>query len=290
MPLSLSGSLVSTAWLATHLDDPKLVILDGSFKLPGVMPIASDDFAERHIPGARFFDIDAVADHETALPHMLPSAAAFERHASELGISNDSVVVVYDTPGLMSAGRVWWTLRTFGHKQVAILDGGLKKWLADGYAVTNEVTAPASTRFRASFDPAAVRSKGEVRDNLESRAEQLIDARSASRFAAKEKESRPGLRSGHIPGSLNLPFNLLTNPETGEIIPVADIRRVFETAGLDFSQPVIASCGSGVTAAALAFGLHLAGKNDVAIYDGAWTEWGQPGDTPVETGNGGDGK
>lgn len=286
MPLSLPGSLVSTEWLAAHLDDPNLVILDGSFKLPGVTPIAAEDFTARHIQGARFFDIDAIADQETSLPHMLPPVAAFERHASDLGISNDSVVVVYDTPGLMSAGRAWWTLRTFGHDKVAILNGGLKKWLAEGRPVTNAAAAPAGARFHATFDPVAVRSKAQVLDNLESHAEQIVDARSGGRFTAQEKEARPGLRSGHIPGSLNLPFNALTDPHSGELLPVAEIRQAFETAGLDFSKPVIASCGSGVTAAALAFGLHLTGKDDVAIYDGAWTEWGQPGGTPVETGNG----
>ncbi|MCV9963296.1 3-mercaptopyruvate sulfurtransferase [Pararhizobium sp. BT-229] len=286
MTLSLPGSLVSTEWLAAHLDDPDLVILDGSFKLPGVTPIAAEDFAVRHIPGARFFDIDAIADHETPLPHMLPSAATFERHAAELGISNESMVVVYDTPGLMSAGRVWWTLRTFGHDKVAILNGGLKKWLAEGRTVTNEITAPASTHFRATFYPSAVRSKAQVLVNLESHREQVIDARSTGRFTGEEKEVRPGLRSGHIPGSLSLPFTALTDPRSGELLPVEEIHKAFEAAGLDFSKPVIASCGSGVTAAALAFGLHLAGKDDVAIYDGAWTEWGQPGSTPVETGAG----
>jgi len=283
MSVFLPGSLVSTEWLAAHLDHPNLVILDGSFKLPGATPTASEDFAARHIPGARFFDIDVIADHETSLPHMLPSADAFERYAGDLGISNESVVVVYDTPGLMSAGRVWWSLRTFGHDKIAILDGGLKKWLAEGRRVTDEVAIPARTRFRAALDPAAVRSKAQVLDNLGSRAEQVIDARSAGRFTAEEKEARPGLRSGHIPGSFNLPFNALTDPQSGELLPVADIRKAFETAGLDLSKPVIASCGSGVTAAALVFGLHLLGKDDVAVYDGAWTEWGQPGDTPVDT-------
>jgi thiosulfate/3-mercaptopyruvate sulfurtransferase len=286
MSLSLPGSLVSTEWLSSHLDESDLVILDGSFKLPGMTPVAAEDFAARHIPGARFFDIDAIADHDTTLPHMLPSAPAFERHAADLGISNDSIVVVYDTPGLMSAGRVWWTLRSFGHDKVAVLDGGLKKWLAEGRPVTTATLLPATGSFRATFDPHAVRSKAQVLINLESRAEQVIDARSAGRFTAEEKEARPGLRSGHIPGSLNLPFSVLTDPLTGEVIDVADIRKAFEAAGLDFLRPVIASCGSGVTAAALAFGLHLAGKDDVAIYDGAWTEWGQPGETPVDTGAG----
>lgn len=286
MSLSLPGSVVSAEWLEAHLDHPDLVILNGSFKLPGATPIAAEDFAARHIPNARFFDIDEVADHETSLPHMLPSPEAFEAYASALGISNASIVIVYDTPGLMSAGRVWWTLRTFGHDKVAVLDGGLRKWLAEGRPVTDAVAPFERGSFRARFNPAAVRSKAQVLGNIDSSKEQVIDARSAARFTAQEKEARPGLRSGHIPGSLNLPFNALTNPETGEILDPPSIRNAFETAGLDLSKPVIASCGSGVTAGALAFGLHLAGKDDVAIYDGAWTEWGQPGDTPVATGDG----
>jgi thiosulfate/3-mercaptopyruvate sulfurtransferase len=286
MSLSLPGSLFSTEWLATHLDHPDLVVLDGSFKLPGVTPVAAEDFATRHIPKARFFDIDAIADHAVALPHMLPSDEDFEQHARALGISNDSIVVVYDTPGLMSAGRVWWTFRTFGHHKVAVLNGGLRKWIAEGRPLTGAVTPFAVGSFQARFNPDAVRSKAQVLGNITSRAEQVIDARSATRFAAIEKEARPGLRSGHIPGSLNLPFTALTHPQTGELLDTAAIKKAFEAAGLDLSRPVIASCGSGVTAGALAFGLHLAGKDDVAIYDGSWTEWGQPGDTPVETGDG----
>ncbi len=284
MSLSLPGSLVSSEWLAAHLDHPDLVILDGSFKLPGVTPVAAEDFTARHIPKARFFDIDTIADHDTTLPHMLPSAEAFERHAADLGISNDSVIVVYDTPGLMSAGRVWWTFKTFGHDKVAVLDGGLRKWLAEGRPLTDVVEPVANGSFHATFNAGAVRSKADVLANLENLSEQVIDARSAARFTAEEREARQGLRSGHIPGSFNLPFNALTNPETGEIRDTETIREAFEKAGLDLSAPVIASCGSGVTAGALAFGLHLIGKNDVAIYDGAWTEWGQPGETPVDTG------
>lgn len=286
MSLSLPGSLVSTEWLAAHLDHPDLVVIDGSFKLPGVTPVAADDFAVRHIPKARFFDIDAIADHDVSLPHMLPSADDFARLVAALGISNTSSVVVYDAPGLMSAGRVWWMFRTFGHDKVAILNGGLRKWTAEGRPLTSTSSPFAVGNFQAHFNADAVRSKAQVLGNITSRAEQVIDARSAARFTAAEKEARPGLRSGHIPGSLNLPFSALTNPETGELLDQAQIVTAFENAGLDFSQPVIASCGSGVTAGALTFGLHLAGKDDVAIYDGSWTEWGQPGDTPVETGDG----
>lgn len=286
MSLSLPGALVSTEWLAAHLDHPDLVIIDGSFKLPGVTPIAADDFATRHIPGARFFDIDAIADHGVSLPHMLPFAEEFARHVSALGISNTTSVVVYDTPGLMSAGRVWWTFRTFGHDKVAILDGGLRKWSAEERPLTNVIADVTPGQFQAQFNARAVRSKEQVLANIDTGAEQVIDARSAARFTATEKEARPGLRSGHIPGSFNLPFTALTNSQTGELLDPAALVNAFETAGLDLSRPVIASCGSGVTAGALAFGLHLAGKDDVAIYDGSWTEWGQPGETPVETGDG----
>lgn len=284
MTLTLPGPLVTTAWLADHHDDPQLVLLDGSYKLPGVTPSARQDYDQRHIPGARYFDIDQIADTSSPLPHMLPDPQAFEGFASRLGLSNDSVVVVYDGPGLMSAGRVWWTLRTFGHDKVAILDGGLRKWLAEERPVTADIPAVVPATFRAQFNAAAVRSKAQVADILATVNEQLIDARSAARFAGEESEVRPGLRSGHIPQSLNLPFQEISSPETGEVKPASAIRKAFETAGLDLARPVVATCGSGVTAGALAFGLHLLGKTDVAIYDGSWSEWGLPGETPVETG------
>lgn len=280
--MSTTSPLVSTQWLADHLGDQKLIVLDGSFKLPGVTPIAREDYRARHIPGARFFDIDAVADHSTTLPHMLPSPAEFEKAAEALGISNDSFIVVYDTPGLMSAGRIWWTFRVFGHQQVAILDGGLKAWMAEGRPVTAETPEVTRGAFKATFDAGRVVSKADLLENVSTGERPLIDARSAARFNAVEKEARPGLRSGHVPGSLNLPFNLLTDPETGRMKPVADIERLFRDAGLDMSKPTIASCGSGVTACALVFGMYLTGKDDVAVYDGAWTEWGMPGETPVE--------
>ncbi|EJJ31429.1 3-mercaptopyruvate sulfurtransferase [Rhizobium sp. CF142] len=284
MSLTLPGPLVSTAWLAEHLDEPGLIVLDGSYKLPGVLPVAADDYHERHIPGARFFDIDRIADTSSPLPHMLPAAEVFERFAGQLGLSNDSVIVVYDWPGLMSAGRVWWTLRVFGHVNVAVLNGGLRKWLAEGRAVTAELATYDKVRFHASYNASLVRSKDEIIDNLRTRGEQIIDARSAPRFNGDEKEVRPGLRPGHIPQSLNLPFTELADPQTGELKSVEAIRSAFETAGLDFSKPVVASCGSGVTAGALAFGLYLAGKTNVAVYDGSWSEWGLPGNTPVDTG------
>jgi len=277
-------SLVTTAWLADHLDDPQVVLLDASFKLPGATPTAPEEFAERHIPTAQFFDVDKVADAGNPLPHMMPSEAEFARTVGALGISNDTMVVIYDTPGLMSAGRAWWMFRSFGHRKLAILDGGLKAWTAEGRPVTAEVAARPAASYRAQLNPAAVASKADVLANIDSKARDLVDARSAARFAAEEKEARPGLRSGHVPGSLNVPFDRMTDPETGRMKSPSEIAQVFRQAGLDKERPVIASCGSGVTACALAFGLHLAGKDDVAVYDGSWAEWGMPGDTPVATG------
>lgn len=278
-----SSALISTEWLSQNMSSPGMVILDGSFKLPGATPTAAEDYATRHIAGALFFDIDGIADHSVSLPHMLPTPEAFAGAMSALGVSNDTPVVVYDTPGLMSAGRVWWTLRIFGHDNVVILDGGLKKWLAEGRPVTTEVPKPAPGKFTATFRPELVRAKSDMLANLSSKTEQVIDARSEARFTAAEKEARPGLRSGHIPGSLNLAFNALTNAETGEVKSPDQLRRLFADAGLDLKKPIVASCGSGVTAAALAFALSLIGRPDVAIYDGAWAEWGLPGETPVES-------
>lgn len=277
-----SEDLVSTDWLMQHLNDPGIIILDGSFKLPGTIPTAEDDYQSRHIPGAQFFDIDAVADRQSRLPHMLPSASEFSDAVSALGIGNDTFVVVYDTLGLMSAGRVWWMFRTFGHEKIAILNGGLKSWLSEGRPTTAEISVIKRGQFTALLDASAVASKKDVLNNIESRTKQLVDARSAARFKAVEKEARPDLRSGHIPGSLNVPFNLLTDRSTGKLKTKEEIAEIFTNAGLDPSLPTIASCGSGVTACVLVFGLHLLGKQDVVVYDGAWTEWGAPGETPVE--------
>ncbi len=278
-------SLVSTEWLAAHLNDPAVRVVDGSFKMPGVTPTAREDYNKRHIPGSPFFDIDEIADRSSQLPHMLPSAEEFAAHMSRLGIGDGHRVVAYDATGWsMAACRVWWMLRVFGHDNVAILAGGLAKWTAEGRPVTAEVPRPTPAKFTARFRPELVRDKAAVRRTIGGRREQIIDARAQGRFEGTAPELRPGLRSGHIPGSRNLPYDQLVDPATKIPLPVDALEQRFRAAGLLPDRPIIASCGSGVSACALAFGLHLIGWPDASVYDGSWTEWGAPGDTPVETG------
>jgi thiosulfate/3-mercaptopyruvate sulfurtransferase len=277
-------ALVSTEWLAAHLDEPDLRLLDGSFKLPGVIPTAVDDYRARHIPGAMFFDIDAIADHQSPLPHMLPGAMEFGAAMSQLGIGAGDLVVIYDSAGVVSATRAWWMLRIFGHDRIAVLDGGLPKWLAEGRPVTDLVPTPDRRGFRVKFRPELVRKKAQLLANLESKAEQVLDARTVERFEGKATEPWPGRRSGRIPGSLNLPYTLLSNTADKTMAPREELERRFAAAGVVAGKPVVTSCGSGVTACVLAFGLYLTGRDDVAVYDGSWAEWGLPGDTPVATG------
>jgi thiosulfate/3-mercaptopyruvate sulfurtransferase len=263
---------------------PDIRVVDGSFKMPDITPTAEDDYRKQHVPGAVFFDINAVADHDNTLPHMLPSPEKFAADMERLGIGSDQRVIVYDSAGLMSAARIWWMLRVFGHTDVAILDGGLPKWLAEGRAVDARIPTPAPHRFAANFNGELVRDKARLRANLASRQEQVLDARAAPRFAGSVAESWPGRRSGHIPGSVNLPFDRLIDPAAKTLLPAETLRGLFESAGIDLARPVVTSCGSGVTACALAFGLHLLGHPAVTVYDGSWAEWGLPGDTPIETG------
>ncbi|MDH2327010.1 3-mercaptopyruvate sulfurtransferase [Cereibacter sp. SYSU M97828] len=284
MTLELPGPLVSTEWLAEHLSSPELVLLDASFAMPGATPTAPDIHAAGHIPGARFFDIDGIADPGSPLPHMLPSPEDFAAVAESLGIHDGAPVVIYDATGLMSAPRAWWTLRVFGHENVAILNGGFRKWRAEGRTETTEPAPPKKATFTPRFRPELVRSRQDVLANLDTAAAQVIDARAADRFEGTAPEPRPGIRSGHIPGSLNLPFAKLSDPATGEVLPPEALAQRFREAGLDPHKPVITSCGSGVTAGVLAFTLSLLGRDDVAVYDGSWSEWGREGDTPVATG------
>jgi thiosulfate/3-mercaptopyruvate sulfurtransferase len=280
------NTIVSTAWLADHLDDPDVRIVDASYHLPGTNRDAAAEFAEARIPGAVFFDVDDIAAPESkapgGLPHMLPPPGLFAERMAALGIGNDSFVVCYDVHGLMSAARAWWMLRAFGHDGVAVLDGGLPAWKAEGRPLESGVPTPSGpARFTPHPRPALVRSKAEV---LAGRVGTVIDARARERFEGTAPEPRPGLRGGHIPGALNLPFGELLDPATKTLLPPEDIAARFAAAGLPESGPVTASCGSGITACVLALGLHRIGREDAAVYDGSWSEWGMPGDTPVETG------
>jgi thiosulfate/3-mercaptopyruvate sulfurtransferase len=231
-----------------------------------------------------FFDIDDVAEPGTSLPHMIPSPELFARKMEGLGIGDDDRVIVYDSAGLSSAGRAWWMLRLYGHHNVALLDGGLPKWKAEGRPLDTAMPNPPHRRFSARFDPALVRDKQALLDNLSTGREQVVDARAAGRFAGIAEETRPGLRRGHIPGSRNLPFDRVTDPQTRLLSDANELSRLFRDAGVALDRPIVTSCGSGVTACALAFALHLIGHPGAAVYDGSWSEWGLPGDTPVETG------
>ena len=275
------GAIVSTEWLAEHLGDPDVHVVDATWHMPHLKRDARQEFAEAHIPGAVFFDIDAIADADTDLPHMLPSPEKFAREVGALGIGDGDQVVVYDVRGVVSAARVWWTFRAFGHEDVAVLDGGLRQWRAEGRPVESGTPSPIGRRLTARLRPALVRDLEAVRANVATRAAQVIDARSRGRFAGTEPEPRAGLRGGHIPGSLNLPYDELYRAD-GTLRPEPELRDVFSKAGLDPSRPVITSCGSGVTASVLALALHLLGQRDVAVYDGSWSEWGGRSDTPVE--------
>ena len=284
MPYAHPEALVGTDWLAAHLDDPHVRVVNSSFKLPGITPTAREDYDQGHIPGAVFFDIDDICEPGTSLPHMIPSPDLFARKVGALGIGDDDRVVVYDSAGLSSAGRAWWMLRLFGHHAVAVLDGGLPKWRAEGRPLDAAVPAPPQRRFTARFDPSLVRDKRSLLEDLAARREQVVDARASGRFDGTTPEARPGLRSGHIPGSRNIPYERVTDPATHQLKSAEELTRLFGDAGVALDRPIVTSCGSGVTACALAFALHLIGHPGAAVYDGSWSEWGLPGDTPIETG------
>ncbi len=276
-------ALVGTEWLAENLGAPELRVVDASWHLPNAGRDGHAEYAASHIAGAVFFSIDDIADRESPLPHMLPGAETFGDRVGALGIGNGDRIVVYDWGGWTAAPRVWWMFRVFGHDEVAVLDGGLAKWRAEGRPTDDRPAALRERRFTARMNHRLVRDLDQMRDNLMSGREQVIDARSRGRFDATAPEPRPGLRGGHIPGSFNVPYTDLIDTDAATMLGADGLRAAFDAAGADPSRPVVASCGSGVTTGVLALGLYLLGHRDAAVYDGSWAEWGGRDDTPIET-------
>jgi thiosulfate/3-mercaptopyruvate sulfurtransferase len=276
-------TLVSTDWLARHLKDPDLRILDASWYLPDAGRNARAEYEAAHIPGARFFDIDEISDQRSTLPHMAPPSEKFISRMRAMGIGDGHQVVVYDGAGMFSAPRVWWTFRLMGKTDIAVLDGGFPKWRAEGRETEDMPPVIRDRHITVSKQNQLVKDVTQVAHAAKLGLAEVVDARSAPRFAGEAPEPRPGLRSGHIPGSRSLPFGTLLNPD-GTMKDPTTLRRLFADAGVDLTKPVITSCGSGVTAAVLSLALERIGHRNHALYDGSWAEWGMYDDLPVETG------
>jgi thiosulfate/3-mercaptopyruvate sulfurtransferase len=276
-------TLVSTDWLARHLRDPDLRVLDASWYLPDAGRDARAEYAAAHIPGARFFDIDEISDQRSSLPHMAPPPEKFVSRMRAMGVGDGHQVVIYDGAGLFSAARVWWTFRLMGKTDVAVLDGGFPKWTAEGREIEDMPPVIRDRHMTVSRQNHLVKDVTQVAHAAKLGEAEIIDARSAARFRGEAAEPRPGLRSGHIPGSKSLPFAQVLNPDGTMKDPMA-LKAVFQAAGVDLAKPAITSCGSGVTAAVLSLALERIGHRNHALYDGSWAEWGMYDDLPVETG------
>ncbi|MBI3444014.1 MAG: 3-mercaptopyruvate sulfurtransferase [Magnetospirillum sp.] len=278
-------ALVSTEWLASHLSAPDVRVVDASWYTPAQNRNAREEYDSEHIPGAVFFDIDEIADTDTTLPHMLPASEKFSSKVRKLGLGNGNKIVVYDGSGFTSAAaRAWWMFRTFGHRDVSVLDGGFPKWLREGRQVEDLPPVPRTRHFISHYNHLLVRDLAHMQENLSSKRELVIDARAVARFKGDAAEPRPTKHQGHIPGSVNVPFGDLIDDKTRCMLPAEQLKARFAAAGIDPKQPVAISCGSGVTACTVALALDLLGHENVAVYDGSWAEWGNRDDTPIEKG------
>lgn len=284
MPKTAQNWIVDTDWLADHLQSPDLIVLDGSWHLPTAGRDAKAEYLKEHIPGALFFDIDDLSDEKSDLPHMLPSTVKFASRMKKMGVGDGARIVVYDSTGIFSAARVWWTFRAMGHGDVAVLNGGLKKWKAEGRPLED---GPAPKRSERHYTPLQnteiIRDLDDMKSLIAKGGAQIVDARPAGRFEGKDAEPRPGLRSGHMPGAKNIPSQALLNAD-GTFKSNDELAALFKAAGINVAKPVITTCGSGVTASMLALALAALGQTNAAVYDGSWAEWGQENGLPIETG------
>jgi len=276
--------LVTTNWLAAHRGDPDVRIVDGSFSSAEGAPDVAAVFAERHMPGAVFFDIREIRDKADPVPLMLPKAQDFAAAVGALGIANRHRVVIYDSGDMLNAGRVWWMFRTFGHHAVAVLDGGLPKWHAEGLPLESGAANPVPETFKATLDPAQLRTLADMRQLVAAGSEQILDVRENERFAGAVAEKRPGLRAGHMPGAKNLPYQRFKTDDN-TLPDLATLRTLFAQVGVDPNQSVVTTCGGGVAAGLVALGLERIGHTNWALYDGSWSEWAKEDDTPVDTGD-----